>query len=319
MADPQSARARAPSDALPTDAWMKLRNEFAQLGQWANTSPVAKWAAGQLAMSGAQPLGVVRGAGHTVQDLVKTGIFAAQVVSPGGLLGTPSGQAAATKVAQSAVAAKNYAKRVGADPSIARADIKRLAGAAYRSVEPSATPVGSTLDEELQRKFNLGLNQGEAAFDIASLVYGGPAIKGLSAFPRTVEELAAMDRLVAASTPRAAARLEGPYSGMGQHFVPRRYTRNLPKFVQDNPFFVYKPNVSQGEMYARHYQLDPDFKGARLPGNAGWSGERLGLKKFGLFDSLAFGMPAPTRTLAIGNAASAAQSLGDIGDEGQWR
>ena len=39
----------------------------------------------------------------------------------------------------------------------------------------------------------------------------------------------------------------------------------MPKFVQDNPFFVYKPNVSQGEMYARHYQLDPDFKGARLP------------------------------------------------------
>jgi hypothetical protein len=98
---------------------------------------------------------------------------------------------------------------------------------------------------------------------------------------------------------------------MGQHFVPRRNTRNLPKYIQDNPFFVYKPDVSQGEMYARHYQLDPDFKGARLPGNAGWSGKKLGLKKFGLFDSLAFGMPAPTRALAIGNAASAAQSFGN--------
>jgi hypothetical protein len=79
--------------------------------------------------------------------------------------------------------------------------------------------------------------------------------------------------------------------------------------MRDNPFFVYKPDdVSQLEFYRRHFKIDPEYFGGPLPERGSWSGNDLGWTKFGLLDRHAFGMPAPTRALVLGNAASASDS-----------
>jgi hypothetical protein len=247
---------------------------------------------------------------------VNGAIFIGRLASPIDEFISPAGESAADQVKRGVKSAINYGNKVAADPSIAKADAKGIAAKIYEGIEPSATPVAPTLAEEIQRRQRLGMNQGEAAFDVASILYGGPAVKGLTAFPRAVEELAAADRLIAASSPRAAERLARPYSGAGSHFVARRHTRAFPAFVRDNPLFVYKPDgLSQIEFYRRHYKLDPFYQGGPLPGGAGWSGKKMGWKKFGQFDRVAFGMPAPTRAAAIANAGGATRSLFDFGEE----
>jgi hypothetical protein len=64
-------------------------------------------------------------------------------------------------------------------------------------------------------------------------------------------------------------------------------------------------------MYELHYQVDPNFYGAKLPRRGkgqGWSGQRLGLNKYGPDGQFWNGIPGVTKGIATG-------AIVDIGDE----
>lgn len=49
---------------------------------------------------------------------------------------------------------------------------------------------------------------------------------------------------------------------------------------------------------ARHFRIDPDFKGTTLPARVGgerWKGKALGFEKYGLPGRIWFGSPAPLK------------------------
>src|SRR5204863_6805534 len=104
---------------------------------------------------------------------------------------------------------------------------------------------------------------------VASTLYGAPAVKGLGKFPRLAEALEAAAAARGGRTAAAIERLDRLYEGMGSHYLARRFTKGLPDWIRDNPLIVYKPAVSQEEIYIRHALLDSRFRGARLPGASG--------------------------------------------------
>jgi len=97
-------------------------------------------------------------------------------------------------------------------------------------------------------------------------------------------------------TAAQAKYLTKPYEGMGSHFVPRRW--KLPQWFTDSGFNVLAPKgISRGRFYELHYRVDPHFLGARFPVQIGraWSGDRLGLTKYGWSGRLWFGSPDPLK------------------------
>lgn len=70
--------------------------------------------------------------------------------------------------------------------------------------------------------------------------------------------------------------------------------------------------MSKGEFYELHYKVDPSFYGAGLPGGGpGWSGARIGLKKYGKAGRLWHGAPRPLKLAAGG-------SIGTVGAGGAY-
>nr|QQZ51336.1 hypothetical protein JKL49_09915 [Phenylobacterium glaciei] len=85
---------------------------------------------------------------------------------------------------------------------------------------------------------------------------------------------------------------------MGHHYVKRSFTlpekyrsvplpkaivgKKPPEWFIESPFNVLKPrNISRGDFYELHFQVDPQFYGARLPKfepTGGWRGNDLGLE-----------------------------------------
>jgi len=55
--------------------------------------------------------------------------------------------------------------------------------------------------------------------------------------------------------------------------------------------------MTRGDFYELHYAVDSDFYGTRFPRSVGgsWSGDALGLDKFGPVDSLWYGSPEALR------------------------
>jgi hypothetical protein len=305
MADPQPARGRAQSDHLSTNDWMDWRRIALGIKQKLDQSALAKNIAGWVATEVSRPQGVAEGAIDSATSLFHAAPFLSKVFDPLDIVINRPENTAAAKFYNAGRTAGQYAVEVRRDPSKLQRDVKTAASNYRKSTDPTATPVAPTLAEEIQRSRNIGRNQGKTQFAIGSLAYGTPALKGLTAFPRAAEELAAADRLVASVTPVQAARLTGEYSGRYHHFVPLRLTKPFPQVVRDNPFFVYQPQgLSQIEYYRRHFKLDPSFNGGPLPEGGSWSGKDLGWTKFGLFDRHSFGMPGPLRAAVLSNAGS---------------
>ena len=106
-------------------------------------------------------------------------------------------------------------------------------------------------------------------------------------------------------SPAQAAYLAEPYAGMGHHFIPRRV--GLPTAISDSSFNVLKPSgISRGDLYELHYKVDPYFFGARFPKSVGgsWSGNSLGLQKYGSFGQIWYGSPTQLRVTVGGLGAT---------------
>ena len=87
---------------------------------------------------------------------------------------------------------------------------------------------------------------------------------------------------------------------------------SLPRAYSDGPFNRLAPEgMTRGDFYERHFRVDPDFYGTKLPARVGgerWRGKALGLEKYGLPGRLYYGSPAPLKA-RVGGLTSAAGSV----------
>ena len=215
-------------------------------------------------------------------------------------------------LSQAAVGALHAGKEAALHPAHAlhRANV---------ALNPGASPIAPTVGAEAQRRFSIGQNQGEVAFDVLSGI-AGPEAMAARALP--AEEQAARWMAKGLTEPQARYMAE-PYAGMGHHYYPRGAKlpskvgpaplpkslagrpMPLPRVISDSPFNVLKPpGISRGDMYEKHYQVDLDFHAARLPRHLGksWQGKALGIQKYGLAGRVVHGAP-PALKRTVGGAA----------------
>lgn len=187
-----------------------------------------------------------------------------------------------------------------------------------------------------RRGYEIGKNQGELAFDVGSTLYGGAVLKELAGVGYLSKEAQVAKRLKQGFNPSQAAYLAEPYEGMGHHYVARSSKfpekvgplplpkaivgQKLPKWFIESPFNVLEPrNISRGDFYELHYEVDPQFHYANLRNykrTGGWSGDDLGLEKYQGLDRVWYGAPAPLKT-AVGGGAVGTGALAYEGFDGE--
>lgn len=254
-------------------------------------------------MDAARLPGVARGAWHTVEDLAKGAYFVYRLQNPLDPYLSAPGESAKEQFRRGADHLVERGKAAIANPHIVVDAIERGLDRANRNLNPSATPQGRTIAEEVQRNVRIGLNQGELAFDVASTAYGGAELKGLALLARRGRAMNAADYIKQGVPPRLAEYFATPYTQdlMGHHVIARngdlaKWMGDGPvaKAIIESPFFVLKPKgLTKGEFFKRHYQVDSRYRGGNVPrefGGRGWSGARdLGWTKHGRLGRMWYG------------------------------
>lgn len=312
MAGQQPARGRAPGDHLKTGAWISGRNAE-KTRDSLDPSHVARFVAGRAAMYANQPVGFVRGGVHTVEDLGKTAVFLSKLFNPADPFikyVDPKYRSAHDQVANAAAGVVAYGRKVVADQGVVKRDIERAVRRANESLNPWATPMAPTIQQEIQRTTALGRNQGELQFNAVMLADGALAARGLTGLGK-IPALADEAYLAAGISKRQLADLNKPYVRIGHHNVRQSWTKGLPQFIRDNPVFVVKPpGITKRAFNELHFGLDDSVYGGRLKvdrrGAKGWSGEKLGMQRYNQLDRLAFGTPY---SLQLAGAAGGADVI----------
>ncbi len=226
---------------------------------------------------------------------------------------SPPGQAAWDTVGKAGQEAFQYIDRIGENPEVVMNDLRRHAHDANVRLNSGATKPADTFAGELRRNFGIGMNRGEALFDVGSLFVGGAELKG-------VAELGLLGRGGQASKysargypPRIAEYFSEPYPhrGMGAHYYGRAEPLPkflgggpVPKWISDSPLNVIKPRgVDKGALYERHFKTDLNYQGGRLPGGGGWSGRQLGWRKYGPVGRAFYGAPGILKAALAGGLA----------------
>jgi hypothetical protein len=223
----------------------------------------------------------------------------------------------------------DYAFNAPSQPGKVAADIGNQFSKWNRELNPYATPQADNLGGELNRNFQIGMNQGEVGADAAALAFGSGALKVVPRLAPISEAAETARFMKQGFSPEKAARLARPYDGMGHHFVPKRFKmpeslsgvpmldslagQKLPPWLSNGVYNLLKPdNISQGGFYELHYAVDPKFHGAPIfRGKPGWSGRALGLKKYGLLGRLWQGSPAPLNAVSGGMGGAAVSNYQD--------
>jgi hypothetical protein len=306
--------------AAPTHAALKAlgveRPERPNLPQSTyGLNPTAVQTSGRAAQTVGNGFGVVRGVWHSAEGLGKAADFVGRLLDPYDAEQYGADQSAWGQLYGAASSSVGYLKNGFTDPSGVIRDIKDGAHKINLANNPSATPMADTFGGEMRRRFAIGANEGELGWDAGSTLYGGAASKALRGLGALDEAAGTAKFIGKGFTPAQAAHLAAPYEdGMGHHFVPLSVAakRGLPKAFTESSFNVLKPNnISRGDFYELHYRVDPRFHVARLPKKVGgglWSGDDLGIPKYGLLGRLWYGSPAPL------NAAYGAAGLAGFGN-----
>jgi hypothetical protein len=286
---------------------------------WLDRSQTAKVLAGEAALRAGQAAGLVRGGWHMAQDAG----FAFRLLNPLDPYFSPPGDAAWDHVIDAGGRVVGYANKAISNPGAVADDIGNLVLRENVALNPDATPMADTFPGELRRNFHVGANQGQAAFDAGSLFLGGEFAKGLS-LTRAVEAADAAKYAELGLDPKVIDYLNMPYEHPGHHNIPRRFRfpeviggvplpsriagQPLPELVSDSAFNLSKPDgITRGQMYAYHYRVDPKYFGGKLPNGSGggWSGKKLGLRKYGPAERTWFSAPDALRA-PVGNAVAGA-------------
>lgn len=250
---------------------------------WLDNSPLAKRVVGDAAAVAGQGYGVLRGGWHGVEGAATI----ARLVNPLDPLLSAPGEAAWDQVIGSGRRiASGIARRV-ADPNLLRDDFHR----ANVALNPEASPIASTVHDEIRRRFRIGANQGELLFNLAAVPLGGEVGSGLEALEYAGEAGDVGKYLKKGFSQGQAEELAQPYDGMGHHIIGRAETMPAilgggpwPKALTESPLFLLKPRgIDKGQFYELHYGVDRRFHGTRIKGfgkGQGFSGRNLGLPEF---------------------------------------
>jgi hypothetical protein len=268
--------------------------------------PRVQWLAYDKARQAGNAAGVVRGAWHGAKGTAEGAYFLARLVNPMDLLRGPE-RSAQAQLVKAERAAADYIRRGVRDPKIFERDARSAIHKADVDLNPGASPKAKTFAGEVRRNFNIGQNQGELAFNVASTVRGGPIVDSLAGLARVEKGVTAAKLVAAGYDPRLEAHFAKPYKGMGHHFWPRRL--KLWKWLRDSPLAVYKPRgLTLGQFLERHYNIDPKYSGGPIPlklGGGGWSGEKLGWEKYNLPGRLLYGSPPALKSAVLGGVVGA--------------
>ena len=295
-------------------------------------SPAAKSVAGGIVGDIGAVAGLGRGVVHDGQAIANGASLAWNLVNRQ----AAGHEAAMRAVADTAQGVVDYARSRRSNVDLLWADVRRTGARWNRDLNADATPVAGTLSDEMKRRFNIGMNQGEALYNV-----------GTVALPVAGELKSAVDlgRLAKAGpakylrmggTPEQAAYLaERDFTTMGHHSIAPRRAKlvsqipavqsvaqrlgvpNLPERVLgdatvprvfvDSPFNVVKPRgVERGQLYRRHYGLDDKYHGGPVSaehGGGGWSGRKLGWTRYGPVERLWYGTPGATKAAVLGPPA----------------
>jgi len=288
---------------------------------WLDNSAAAKVAAGTLAQAAGVIPGVARGAVHALEGAVDGGMFLGRLA-----LNLP-GDTAWQDVGRVGGATIDYTKRAINDPALVGRDLRTVAGKAWADQVPTATPVADTIGDELKRRFNLGLNNGELLFDGASLAVGGEALRGAAELGAAAKGADAAETAYLAARPALKAYMDQPYKGrMGHHIVPRGKELPpelgggpYPKAIMESPFNkIRETNMTNRDFYRNHVGVDKDYWGGSAPRKAGrgWSGKALGWADYGPIDRLRYGTAPPTKAIIgsglVGGTTNALSNSGNV-------
>lgn len=273
---------------------------------WLDGNALAKTVGGEVAMSMARGPGVARGLWHTAEDLPQDLLFFSRLVNPADLVLAPFGQSAQQQYLEGWV---NLARK-GADALANReATVKQVKEGLQdwrATIDPTATPQADSLRDELLRKWNIGLNQGELGFDVGSLLYGGAELKGLRGMRLISGAPTAANYIKRGVPPELADYFALPYTGRGHHYWPLRQPLPdvlgggpLSKTISESPFLLLKPKgITIGEFYKLHHAVDPYYYGGRVRKGypvRRWSAKELKWKKYGKLGRLWHGAPLPLK------------------------
>ncbi|HEX7944148.1 MAG TPA: hypothetical protein VF495_05745, partial [Phenylobacterium sp.] len=179
--------------------------------------------------------------------------------------------------------------------------------------DPTATPVADTLGGEMKQAFNLGMNNGELAFDVGSTLVGGEAIRGAAGLGRAAKAADVVELAYLADNPGTAAAFERGYPtrGMSHHIVNR--AAKLPKALGGGPYpewFIesefnkirHDPGISTRDVYRNHVGMGgPSHYGGgpikREFGGGSWKATELGWDRYGPLDRLNYGTSPATKAV----------------------
>jgi len=285
-------------------------------------NPVTRAMAIDAAQKAGTLAGVARGGVHAVQGLAQGADFVGRLVNPFDRFTSRPGESAAAQLSYGLVDAGqnavDYALKARADPGVVVSDVRENLQRWRRDLDPSATPAAPTLKAELRRNFDIAANQGELAAEVGSWVIGGPGAKSVKGLSQASNVGNVSKYLAQGHSPKAAAHLAKPYplSNRGSHFVPR--DTKLPKILGGGPLprsymdglfnKLIPPGISRGDMYERHYKVDPRFHGTSVLREP-WSGKKLGLKRYGPAGRIWYGSPAPLKARVGGLGAGAGAAV----------
>lgn len=303
--------------------WTTGGTTTAQRESWLDRSLEARAIVGDAAQTAGLAPGAARGAWHTVEDIGHGLDFLSRLMDPYDAERSPRGDAAWDKVFQAGKGIADYTANAISNPKAVVNDV----GAGLRrfqvKVDPAASPPASTIAGEAARNFNIGLNRGETLFDAASLLYGGAEAKGLAELGRVSEGASAAKYLARGYPKGLSDYFATPYKGRGHHFLPERTELPawlgggpVPPAVSNSPFFLLKPpNMSTGDFFERHFQVDPHYHGGKVPakfGVGGWSGRALGWEKHDRLGRLWYGSPAPLKAAAGAGVVGAGAAVDQV-------
>jgi len=291
----------------------------AALHDAAESEPARK-IAGDAARLAGNAAGVVTGGVRMAHDVYDGAILFGRLLDVTEPYRKPPGEAAWDQVVGGAGAIVNAAKEAAANPAAAAGRAALKTGQLMRDTDPRFTPAAPTLAGEIHRNFHIGRRQGEVGMEVAPYAIGGGELKATAELGALSKASRVEKYLKQGFALREAAHLAQPYKGMGHHSIlPRRTTlpewlggRPIPKEISDSSFNVLAPpGITRGDMYELHYNVDPHFKGARLPGRQGWSGKKLGLQRYEFPQQIWYGTPNSTRRAVAGVGIAGTVPFGD--------